>query len=78
MGLLQELVRFEEYARFECVLGGCTGVAEFTIPATVESIGDSAFKNWTQAQTVYLPAGLDTSAWNKNWLAGCDAAVVEQ
>ncbi|MFR5061768.1 MAG: leucine-rich repeat protein [Christensenellales bacterium] len=62
----------------DLAFGGCTGVAEFTIPATVESIGDSAFKNWTQAQTVYLPAGLDTSAWNKNWLAGCDAAVVEQ
>ena len=26
MGLLQELVRFEEYARFECVLGGGAGV----------------------------------------------------
>lgn len=73
---LSEIVVAKAKIISDLAFGGCTGVSEFTVPSTVVSVGDSVFKNWTQAQTVRLSAGLDTSAWNKNWQAECAAAVV--
>ncbi len=49
-----------------------TGIQSVTIPSTVESIGERAFKNTGMWNTSYFSSGI---VYAGNWFVGCDASI---
>ena len=56
----------------------CSGLISITIPASVTTIGQNAFINWTNTQTINVPfANVDATPadWNANWNQNCNAVI---
>jgi hypothetical protein len=55
---------------------GCISVASITIPAGVTSIGNRAFGNWKDTQTINVRG--PTIGWDRGWRIDCKAQIVDQ
>jgi len=59
---------------------GCTGLTSVTIPTSVTVVTDSAFGEWTAAQTIYVEGYSAEweadAAWNANWRNDCNAKII--
>jgi hypothetical protein len=63
----------------QLAFSGCTSLNSVTIPASVMSIYDSAFLNWTASQTINVQGKADQAAadaaWGTDWRQSCNAVI---